>query len=203
MSVRWVIILAIMAALLCLCGGAKTKASSRSRNKAKSNKRSKKGSSTSRPPKPGHTFVLQSAADKWQCFAGDRFSHCGPDTLWYTTTGTSGFNFHLRPAEDATATTSDSCLIRRDCGSLDDAQKQLSLGSCSDACSAMKWGLEKEVKTDFQVITYNNTQYCAAWDVAKNSVFLDQCIDEKYTTMVQISKFGSAALWKMHLPVVP
>jgi hypothetical protein len=68
------------------------------------------------------------------------------------------------------------------------------MGSCSEACSAMKWGLEKEVKTDFQVITYNNTQHCAAWDVVTNSVVLDQCVDEKYTTMVQISTFRGTAI---------
>jgi len=196
MSIRRgiVLLIALVAILSGVANGKSQQPRSRKSGKQKEKRARKKDPPRARVSAAG-TFLLQSSQDRWKCFAGDGLRRCGSDTMWYqTSTSLSSYsNMHLRSSPDSTSS-SDLCLVRKSCieGDNVEAARDLSLGSCSDPCSAMKWSIEKDVINDLPVVVFNDltarTQLCLHANVSTNRAGLSPCT-EKFSTFFQMSTF--------------
>ena len=195
---RWVILLAILFAVFVAlrhasASGTKTR---QKKQKQKQKNKPKKQTLPRTKFRSGPPFFLQPVADKWSCFAGDRFARCGIDTLWYQIGNSlSGINFQLRSAEEgvsmsSSSSSADSCLVRKSCDMTLDESMHVTIGSCEQPCSSLKWALENEGKSEIAVITFNNTQQCVSYNAKDKAMVLDLCLENTYAKMMQTSELS-------------
>jgi len=146
-------------------------------------------------------FFLQDPSDSL-CLAGDEFTRCSIDTLFYVVGSPGNYQIHKRPVEDSDEDEEGTCITKPSCAEKDNEKIQdAKLAQCSH-CGAKNWNILGDTDSGY-VLTEGEgeSKVCIVREKDSKKVKIAPCDSEEVVyTPLQLQFASSADIKAMASP---